>query len=223
MTKRVYITGDPADPIKVKVFDADTHKQLDDVAELELTMNASKKTVARFRRVASSATETVEVVKRPTHKLAGMYLRTFGVQMRHDTNMQAEIVEVISSEFTTDADGVLQHGVRADLIGKNSIPDVLAMTYRGNPEDLRVEAAQKSMHQIGDAIVADILPGRPPGGQIAFPKSIARKTIKDLLDVQNGIADSVNRTADCPECFGTGLKNGFGVACSKGCPIKGTP
>lgn len=199
MTSRVYIEGDPGKPINLRLFDADTGRQLDDVAEVQITVSATKQMVD-LRRVNSTANERCELVPRPPVYWAGMKL--------HHVHLERLVSPAGASRTRYQADvNELEVGEHGDLIlkptGYRAVQEVddFVLAQAVDPSHILSDMAQRAIYEaLRGGVVEPMMRATGYTGPLPAPKKEPRKT-------------------ECAECKGTGyviLFNGRSP-CSQGC------
>lgn len=189
MTSRVYIEGDLGRTTSLGLFDADTGRKLDDVAEMQITVTANNQFVD-LRRVNSTATERCELVPRPDHPQCGKELTH--VSLTREDHPDRTVYEARVE--------VLEVGPLGELILtpgswriRQEVSNLTLATFRDPSALLQHEA------------------------EIALTQAVKSAIIDPLLS--QGAPAPAPTKSTCAECKGTGevlLFNGPSP-CSRGC------
>lgn len=197
MTSRIYITGDVGDLSTVTIYDADTDEELDDVRDITLDLSAVAIPKAQLVRYGPAGggmvKESVLIVPKPPHPLAGVRVRRFELKTWQDRD--AEITRATMTGYRVLPDGTLDPETVEQA--SDAVSD-MDMATRRNPSDLKRESIEKVLGLVFDKVRVDLLitaPHTPPLGNFVMPE----------------------KATQCPECWGSGRKNGLGPPCSKGC------
>lgn len=200
MTTRVYYQGNLSDPTSVKLFDADTGKQLDDVAEVQVTVSAAKQQVD-LRRVNSTALERCELVQPPPHRMAGKVFAYTSLEIENQAAQSRRLYRAQVQEFEVQSNGELEQRVGVFESTKWVDDHALALAPPGTAA---IHAADALREAVGGAIIDPIMGQAgmqvPP---IPFPAPPLKESRKYV----------------CPECKGIGEVLLFSgpSPCSQGC------
>ena len=225
MTMRIYIRGNVGDLRNAQIYDADTDKQLTDVAKFRLEADAAGVVQAWLVRMHNPDV-TVDVVAGPPAVRAGQtfHLVTLDADQRHthcDTNHIATVHSmVMNDDATLDWHGgkvTSMHDAVSDTDVKQAI----------NPHNELVQSAFRALtatlrQAIINPLVLKLL-GPSTGGAVSKPalgpNPFSRTPVTGAPNPANRFTRSLppKKAASCPECFDTGVTNGWFHPCSKGC------
>lgn len=234
MTTRIYIKGDIGGPIQqIEVYDADTDRKLDDVAELLFAISANNPTpIVKLRRLNHGGFDDMELVKRKPAKAAGTSLYHFAIGQEYDSSRCETKLLASMTEREVQDDG------RTKSIGQpmqvsEVISDVELYSYRGQTPEAHIERKAAAalgviLYELAEKIAkarvtmssANTYPAncgpyapRTPSG-FFIRQAIDKARTGDPVDTGEARKDWT-----CPECKGTGFYYGLHSKepCSKGC------
>jgi len=231
VTKNIYIKGDPGDPINLKLFDADTDLQLDDVAELRFQVSGGATPICEVRRLNTTGFETMNLLKRKPAKAAGTSLYHFTIEEEHDSSRCETSLQATMTERVVQDDGRTK-GIGLPMHVQEKISDVELYSYRGQDPEAHIQrkaaaALGVMLYELAEKVAkarvvkssANTYPAncgpyapKPPSGFIK--RAIDKARTGDPVDTGEARKDWT-----CPECRGTGFYYGLHSKepCSRGC------
>lgn len=217
MTTRVYTTGDPGDPRNLKLFDADTGKQLDDVAEVQFTISATKQPMIDLRRVNSTASMRCELVQRPADPIAGKELKLMYLTSEQSVRFAGQLFTGIMDTYTVQRDGTLELNPTQRYRSQQVAPNQELMAAHDAGMVLRAYAERAMRDLVTGGIVDPILNVMVPKSKFAQGGIVNRAPFP--FGKRPGAWTPATKTDICDECKGTGQVQLFNntVPCSKGC------
>ena len=220
MTRQIYVRGNVG-ALDMRIYDADTDKQLMDVAKITIVTTASVVQAELVR--LTSPNVTVDVVAGPPAARAGqtfhlVTLDTYKCVSHHDTVHEAKV-----QDLTMNDDGTLDFRGGQVTFVRDAVSDA-DMAQATNPRNELWDSADRALTgAIRVAIVkpkldALLLPatGGVVSKPVLGPNPFSRTPVTGAPNPANRSLPPKKATS-CPECFDTGLTNGFMHPCSKGC------
>jgi hypothetical protein len=212
MTKRIYIRGNVGDPRDLGIYDADTGKKLIDVTTIQLVSDVAGVSSAILRR-HGNPNISVDVVAGPPAARTGetFHLVTLDADQRASHCDTIHVATVQSLTMNDDGTLDFQGG---QVVSMNDAVSDQDLKFAINPRDILAQSADRALISVlGHAISSPLLRKMllpATGGVVSKPalgpNPFVAPPPKDMFTKPK-----------CPECFDTGLTNGFMHPCSKGC------
>lgn len=215
MTKRIYIRGNVGDLRNAHIYDADTDKQLDDVAKFRLEADAAGVVQAWLVRLRNPDV-MVDVVAGPVAARTGQtfYLVTLDADRRRT---HCDTVHVAKAQsLTMMADGTLDFRGGQVVSMHDAVSDAEVQSSF-DPRNVLEESAIRALLATLHRALIDPLITKVAGGAVFPPPAPNTTAFPPPSFPFSKPPKKVDPRPKCPECFDTGLTNGFMHPCSKGC------
>ena len=214
MTKHIYLRGNIG-ALDMRIYDADTDMMLLDVAKITIVTTASVVQAELVRH--SSPNATVDVVAGPIAANTGQtfYRVTLDADTRRTHCDTVHIAKVQS--VTMNEDGTLDF-IGAKLVSMHDVVSDAEVKQARDPKNVLEESAIRALlATLHKALIEPLLRAVPrpqTGGAVSVAAS---HPPMNTGRVPAFFSPALKKAASCPECFDTGVTNGWFHPCSKGC------
>jgi hypothetical protein len=230
MTSRIYVQGDIASPLSLKIYDADTHVELTDVLFMDVTVSVTSATEATLHHRNKGST-VVDVVKDPSRKLAA----TPTVRCEFDLRIEEEKAY---NGFGNDTmvEAILKRPGEQAYHVRRAVADV-ELANAADPAFVLEMHRRSAIQDVLTPLIDELAKKKPPttttsrmsnGGVVSKPSRPTTSLFPpskdyDVLEHINKQSEARTHRQPCQECKGTGeveLFNGT-VPCSTCAPDLG--
>lgn len=178
-TREVWIEGDVDSYMVCRVFDAATKQRINTVQEMELSVCEAAYSMANLTH-KDGRVETVEVVPRPKHPLAGKRVVLWSLEQEHDAVRAATLILSSAKVREVDDDGRLGNVVDQHHCSR-SISDVKLAQVK-DPENLLSWHAGTACQDVAFSIYSPLITAMVAASPSSLTPSKGGRIVKFVQD-----------------------------------------